>query len=191
MAYPITCIANFEVFLHIHRYFLFSKTFLDDYNWHHVCVTWNGVTGVTVAYVDGLKDNTGRGGTDTPGGIIKDSLPGGGTLKALSYYSQVVYLSGVNLWNTVLPAQQITESSKSCVKSHGNVKQWSDFWPGFKTDKTKYESPSKCKSPRASPEDAMEGNGAEAASGDLAVGNKKYNTQLKKLAAKKYSKKGH
>ena len=177
--------------MHIHRYFLFSKTFLDDYNWHHVCVTWNGVTGVTVAYVDGVKDNTGRGGTDTPGGIIKDSLPGGGTLKALSYYSQVVYLSGVNLWNTVLPAQQIAELSKSCVKSHGNVKQWSDFWPGFKTDKTKYESPSKCKSPRASPEDAMEENGSEVVSGDLAVGNKKYFSQLKKLAAKKYSKRSH
>ena len=144
-----------------------------------------------MAYVDGVKENTGRGGTDTPGGIIKGSLPGGGTLRVLSRYSQVVYLSGVNLWNRVLSAQQIAESSKSCVKSHGNVKQWSDFWPGFKTDKTKYESPSKCKSDRASPEDTMEENGAEAVSGDLAIGNKKYYSQLKKLAATKYSKKDH
>ena len=144
-----------------------------------------------MAYVDGVKENTGRGGTDAPGGIIKGSLPGGGTLRVLSHYSQVVYLSGVNLWNRVLSAQQIAESSKSCVKSHGNVKQWSDFWPGFKTDKTKYESPSKCKSDQASPEDAMEGNGAEAVPGDLAIGNKKYYSQLKKLAATKYSKKGH
>ena len=37
----------------------------------------------------------------------------------------------------------------------------------------------------------MEGNGSEAVSGDLVVGNKKYYSQLKKLAAKKYSKKGH
>jgi len=173
------------------RYFVFSKKFLDDYNWHHVCVTWNGVTGVTVAYVDGVKDSTGKGGKDTPGGIIKNSLPGGGTLTVLSYYSQVVYLSGVNLWNRVLSAQQIAESSKSCVKSHGNVKQWSDFWPGFKTDKTKYESPSECKSPRASPGDVMEGNGAEAVSGDPAEDSKNYYWKLKKLAARKYSKKGH
>jgi len=147
--------------------------------------------GVTVAYVDGVKDNTGKGGKDTPGGIIKNSLPGGGSLTVLGYYSQVVYLSGVNLWDSVLSAQQIAESSKSCVKSHGNVKQWSDFWPGFKTDKTKYESPSQCKSPRASPEDVMEGSGAETVSGDLAVGNKSYYSQLKKLAAMKYSRKGN
>jgi len=146
---------------------------------------------VTVAYVDGVKDSTGKGGKDTPGGIIKNSLPGGGTLTVLSYYSQVVYLSGVNLWNRVLSAQQIAESSKSCVKSHGNVKQWSDFWPGFKTDKTKYESPSECKSPRASPGDVMEGNGAEAVSGDPAEDSKNYYWKLKKLAARKYSKKGH
>lgn len=177
-------------FLYIHRYFLFSKTFLDDYNWHHVCVTWNGVTGVTVAYVDGVKDITGKGGKDTPGGIIKGSLPGGGTLTVLSYYSQVVYLSGLNLWNSVLSAQQIAESSKSCVKSHGNVKQWSDFWSGFKTDKSKYESPSKCKSPRASPEEALEGKGAKAESKDLAVENKSNYWKLKKQAAMKYSKKG-
>ena len=153
-------------------------------------MTWNGVTGVTVAYVNGAKDNTGKGGEDTPGGIIKGSIPGGGTLRVFHYYSQVVYLSGVNLWNRVLSAQQIAESSKSCVKSHGNVKQWSDFWPGFKTDKARYESPSKCRSPRATPEDAMEGNSAGAVSGDLAVGNRNYYSHLKKQAAMKYSKKG-
>lgn len=191
----ILYIANVALFpfLHIHRFFLFSKKFLDDYNWHHVCLTWNGVTGVTVAYVDGVKDSTGRGGTDTPGGIIRGSLPGGGTLTVLNYYSQVVHLTEVNLWNIVLSAQQIAESSKSCLNSHGNVKQWSDFWPGFKTDKSKYKSPSECKSPRASSssEDVMEGNGAVAQSADLSVGNKNYYSKPKKQAAMKYSKKGH
>ena len=176
--------------LFLRRAFLFSKRFLDDYKWHHVCVTWNGVTGVTVAYIDGVRDNTGKGGTGTPGGIMKDSLPGGGTLKVLGYYSQVVYLTEVNLWNIVLSAQEIAESSKRCLGKPGNVKKWSDFWPGFSEDKSKYDSPSQCKSLQAGGEGMTE-EGAVASENPQkqSSGNKRYHLNLRKKAALKYTEK--
>lgn len=105
-----------------------------------------------MVYVDGVQDNAAKGGSDTPGGIIVDKLAGGGTLKVFPYYSQVVYLTEVNLWNIILTAQEIAESSKSCIRSPRNVKKCSDFWSGFlSADKSRYQSPSQCRSrPRAS-----------------------------------------
>lgn len=40
-----------------------------------------------MVYVDGVKDNIGRGGKDILGGIIKGLLLGGGILKVFNYYS--------------------------------------------------------------------------------------------------------
>ena len=63
----------------------FSRAFLDDNEWHRLCIAWNGVTGVTKVYVDGVQDKSAEFGKYAVGGLLKDSLPGGGTLEVLQY----------------------------------------------------------------------------------------------------------
>ena len=65
-------------------------------------------------------------------------------------------VSELNLWDKALSAVEISESSKLCFGKQGNVKKWSDFWPGFSKDKSRYEAPSQCKSPNGSSEEKME-----------------------------------
>ena len=120
----------------------FSSAFLDDNDWHRLCITWNGVTGVTKVYVDGVQNESAEFGKYAVGGLIKDSLPGGGTLEVLAVYSQVVYVSELNLWDKALSAVEISESSKLCFGKQGNVKKWSDFWLAFSKYKSRYEAPS-------------------------------------------------
>ena len=110
---------------------------------------------MTKVYVDGVQNESAEFGKYTVGGLIKDSLPGGGTLDVLPVYSQVVYVSELNLWDKALSAVEISESSKLCFGKQGNVKKWSDFWPGFSKDKSRYEAPSQCKSPNGSSEEMM------------------------------------
>ena len=120
----------------------FSRAFLDDNEWHRLCIAWNGVIGVTKVYVDGVQDKSTEFGKYAVGGLLKDSLPGGGTLEVLTVHSQVVYVSELNLWDKALSAVEISESSKLCFGKQGNVKKWSDFWPAFSKYKSRYEPPS-------------------------------------------------
>ncbi|XP_066029703.1 uncharacterized protein [Pocillopora verrucosa] len=161
----------------------FSSAFLDDNDWHRLCITWNGVTGVTKVYVDGVQNESAEFGKYAVEGLIKDSLPGGGTLEVLAVYSQVVYVSELNLWDKPLSAVEISESSKLCFGKQGNVKKWSDFWPGFSKDKSRYEGPSQCKSPYGSSEEMMEEG--------LVVSEKTpFPLNAKKRRAFKYTRKG-
>ena len=161
----------------------FSSAFRDDNDWHRLCITWNGVTGVTKVYVDGVQNESAEFGKYAVGGLIKDSLPGGGTLEVLAVYSQVVYVSELNLWDKALSAVEISESSKLCFGKQGNVKKWSDFWPGFSKDKSRYEAPSQYKSPNGSSEEMMEEG--------LVVSEKKpFPLNAKKRRAFKYTRKG-
>ncbi|CAH3123067.1 unnamed protein product [Pocillopora meandrina] len=147
----------------------FSSAFLDDNDWHRLCITWNGVTGVTKVYVDGVQNESAEFGKYAVGGLIKDSLPGGGTLEVLAVYSQVVYVSELNLWDKVLSAVEISESSKLCFGKQGN-------------DKSRYEAPSQCKSPNGSSEEMMEEG--------LVVSEKKpFPLNAKKRRAFKYTRK--
>ena len=131
-------------------------------------------------YVDGVRDaNVKRFGSH-PGGILIFTLPGGGNLALFQYVDQVYYASEVNLWSRVLYADEIAESSKKCVGSIGNVKNWFDFFPGFSSAKSTIESPSQCKSPIPSP--VPEGQPSENAESSAAdsVGKKKYIMKFKK-----------
>lgn len=187
------------VFMSKNREIDFSKQFLDDHQWHHVCVTWNGVTGVTLVYVDGRRDTNARGRSTNPeGGIIRNSLTGGGNLTVLSYRSQVYYVTELNLWNIVRSAEEIAESSRSCLGSTGNVKTWFDFWPGFSTKESNYVSPSQCRSPQTSnaPDSEAAENAAPPSENvdttseqDHPAGKKKYYLKYKKQASRKKTKK--
>ena len=175
------------VFVTQHRDIKFSRSFLDDEQWHHVCISWNGVSGVTLVYVDGVRDNSVRGDPfRNPDGLLQDTIEGGGSLSLLSQYSQTIYLTEFNLWDKVLTAQEIEEASKSCVGTPGNVKRWFDFWPGFKATQSKYDTPSTCESPR----DRAAGRNTEAGEEDAVAGKKNEYLKWKKQAVKKYTKKG-
>ena len=158
----------------------FNARFLADHQWHQICVTWNGVTGQSLAYVDGVRDADVKRFGSHPGGILIFTLPGGGNLALFEYVAQLYYVSEVNLWSRVLYADEITESSKSCVGSTGNVKNWFDFFPGFSSAKSTVESPSQCKSPNHSsgPEGEIPAN-AESSPVESA-GKKKYILKFKK-----------
>nr|XP_058962420.1 uncharacterized protein LOC131789342 [Pocillopora verrucosa] len=176
----------------------FSRAFLDDNEWHRLCIAWNGVTGVTKVYVDGVQDKSTEFGKYAVGGLLKDSLPGGGTLEVLTVHSQVVYVSELNLWDRALSAVEISESSKLCFGKQGNVKKWSDFWLAFSKYKSRYEAPSQCKSPIGSSEEMMEedlvvsnGSDKEMMEEGLVVSeNRSFPPNAKKRRAFKYTRKG-
>ena len=176
----------------------FSRAFLDDNEWHRLCIAWNGVSGVTKVYVDGVQDKSAKFGKYAVGGLLKDSLPGGGTLEVLTVHSQVIYVSELNLWDKVLSAVEISESSKLCFGKQGNVKKWSDFWPAFSKYKSRYEAPSQCKSPIGSSEEMMEedlvvsnGSDEEMMEEGLVVSeNRPFPPNAKKRRAFKYARKG-
>lgn len=137
-------------------------------------------------YVDGERDSQSvrSDSAVNPDALIKDTVPGGGSLKLLSRYAQTIHLTEFNLWNTVLSVQEIDDASKSCVGSQGNVKRWFDFWPSFKDKTLNHETPSKCRSSR-------EPTPTERPEGDLATGDKNHYLKLKEQAVKKYTRKGH
>ncbi|XP_078358108.1 uncharacterized protein LOC144642883 isoform X1 [Oculina patagonica] len=179
------------------RYIDFSKQFLDDHQWHHVCVTWNGVTGVTLVYVDGHRDPNARGRPPHSDGIIRGSITGGGKLIALRYASQIYYLTELNLWNIVRSAEEIAESSRSCFGSPGNVKAWHEFWTYGYEDKP-HVSPSQCislQTSNAPDSEVAENDGppsenVDTTSGqDKPAGKKKYYLKYKKQASRKKTKK--
>lgn len=119
----------------------FSRSFLDDNQWHHICITWNGFSGVTQVYVDGVRD-------DASQGILnKGSITGEGKLTILPHSDWPVHVTDLNLWKTVLSSEEIREASGSCVSKQGNLKKWHDFWPIFRHRTKNQEKPSKCKIP--------------------------------------------
>ena len=125
----------------VDRWLTFSGSFLYDYQWHHICITWNGFSGVTQLYVDGVRDDASQGG------LAKGSITGGGKLSVLPQVAWPVHLTDLNLWKTVLSSEEILEASRSCVSKQGNLKRWHDFWPVFRHRTKNQEKPSTCKIP--------------------------------------------
>ena len=119
---------------------------LTDHGWHHVCITWSGASGATVHYLDGTKR------ASSVGRIW--SFSGGGTLNvAMRYYLFSYEFSGFNLWNKVLPPEEVKELSRSCARGIGNVKTWMDFLAPAKNinaSKGVVIRPSTCDVPQAS-----------------------------------------
>lgn len=57
-------------------------------------------------------------------------------------------ISGVNLWNTVLPQDEVLRMSNTCNVGIGNALQWSDFQNKIHGDVI-LEDPSACQVPNA------------------------------------------
>ena len=111
-----------------------------DKKWHHICVTWNGESGVVIQYLDGVKKQAATG--------LVWEYEGGGTLKMGDSTSFPYHISGLNLWDKVLAPENIKDMSASCLRGIGNVKSWLDFKNAATAKRTlKVMSPSVCTSP--------------------------------------------
>ena len=111
-----------------------------DKKWHHICVTWNGESGVVMQYLDGTKKQAGTG--------LVWEYEGGGALKMGDSTSFPYHISGLNLWDKVLTPENIKDMSASCLRGIGNVKSWLDFQDAATAKRTlKVMSPSVCTSP--------------------------------------------
>lgn len=111
-----------------------------DKKWHHICVTWNGESGVVIQYLDGVKKQAGTG--------LVWEYEGGGTLKMGDSTSFPYHISGLNLWDKVLAPENIKDMSASCLRGIGNVKSWLDFKTAATAKRTlQVMSPSVCTSP--------------------------------------------
>ncbi|XP_078353573.1 uncharacterized protein LOC144638230 [Oculina patagonica] len=107
----------------------------NDGAWHHICLSWEKVSGSWKFYKDGFLKKNGnnfkKGHTIRQGGTLvlgqeQDSV-GGGFQSVQSFQGM---LSNVNIWDRVLSAAQIKEISASCVLdewNEANVYKWSDF----------------------------------------------------------------
>lgn len=88
---------------------------MDDLEWHHHCLTFNGKSGLFSQYFDGNK-------VQSQIGVAVD-IPGGGTLRIAGTFEDAAYqMSWYNLWDSVLPQDEIKNMATSCLKGIGNVK---------------------------------------------------------------------
>ena len=101
-------------------YRLNSKDYMDDLEWHHYCLTFNGKSGLFSHYFDGNKVKSQIG--------LAVDIPGGGTLSIAGTTEDAAYqMSWYNLWDSVLPPDEIKNMATSCLKGIGNIKNWFDF----------------------------------------------------------------
>lgn len=120
---------------------LYSGNFLDDLEWHHYCLTFSGESGLFTQYADGKK-------VKAEAGIARE-FDGGGTLTIADRMEEQGYqMTGFNLWDHVLPPEEIRSMATSCLKGIGNVKNWFDFSDSIKEiPSLKVNTPSTCKAP--------------------------------------------
>lgn len=110
---------------------------LSDQNWHHICITWAGHSGVTIQYLDGVRKIA-----DTR---MIGSLEGGGMLEIGSVLPYTYQITGLNLWDKVIAPEDIAEFAKGCEKGNGNVKSWADFYDNAKAENVTLNTPSACR----------------------------------------------
>ena len=123
-------------------------TSANDNQWHHICSTWENTAGAWNFYIDGSLLRNGAvlqtGHVIDNNGIFilgqeQDSY-GGGFEQSQSFFGQMY---GVNMWDTVLPAEEILRLSKNCTHGVGNYLRWIDFVTGLHGNVTK-TSPATC-----------------------------------------------
>lgn len=99
-----------------------------DGRWHHVVGTWENEQGNFTMYIDGIKNATQasvkKGHTIKKGAVVlgldQDFLLGG-------YATSEAFqgnLTGVNMWDRVLTAQEVSAIADRCSSSQGNVFKW-------------------------------------------------------------------
>lgn len=99
---------------------------------------------MTIQYLDGVRKvaDTRHIGT----------LEGGGRLTVGHHTEYVYQITGLHLWDKVIPPEEIAEFATACEKGNGNVKTWADFYDLAVEEKIKINTPSNC---RVSPRDAQ------------------------------------
>ena len=104
----------------------------NDGKWHHICITWENTAGAWQLYKDGVRKSNGtglkkdyviQGGGALVLGQEQDSLEGGFDDKQ----SFVGNLSGLNVWDHEISANNIYRMSKACTAEEGNVISWFDL----------------------------------------------------------------
>ena len=119
-----------------------SKNYLEKLQWHHYCISFSGESGIFSQYQDGNKTKTETG--------VALGYDGGGTLELgrRSRAGQEIKFTGFNLWDRVLPSEEIKQMANSCMKGIGNVKNWFDFADAAKSiSSMEVLSPSQCIAP--------------------------------------------
>ena len=121
---------------------------LNDDQWHHICTTWENAAGSWNLYIDGTLwvngDNLKTGHMIDNNGIVilgQDQDEYGGGFGVSQSFSGQMY--GMNMWNRVLTAEDISHMSANCSYGVGNYLRWRDFVTGLQGNVYK-TSPATC-----------------------------------------------
>ncbi|XP_078382468.1 C-reactive protein 1.1-like [Oculina patagonica] len=121
--------------------------------WHHVCMAWANANGSWKLTIDGIITDSGTsfqaGHVINGGGVVVIGQDQDYVLGGFQYSESFVgSISGMNLWSTVLPQDEVLRMSETCNVGIGNVLQWSDFENKIHGDVI-LEDPSSCQVPNA------------------------------------------
>ena len=93
---------------------LYSGNFLDDLERHHYFLTFSGESGLFTQFADEKK-------TKAEAGIARD-FDGGGALTIADRMEEQGYqMTGFNLWDHVLPPEEMRSMATSCFKPSGDL----------------------------------------------------------------------
>lgn len=107
-------------------------TTTNDGGWHHICTTWENTAGAWEFYIDGQLFDSGDGlskgreiGNDGIFILGQDQDDYGDGFELGQSFNGEIY--NVNMWNRVLPADEILHMSTDCADGVGNYLRWKDF----------------------------------------------------------------
>ncbi|XP_053975953.1 sushi, von Willebrand factor type A, EGF and pentraxin domain-containing protein 1-like [Hylaeus volcanicus] len=119
---------------------------VNDGYWHFICITWENGNGSWNAFMDGfLRDNgtrlakrsTVQGNGTFVIGQEQDRV-GGGFSESESFLGKLTLL---DIWSTVLTAEDVKRLFSTCEKYHGNVVAWSQMQEHVRGDVAILSSP--------------------------------------------------
>ncbi|XP_038057864.1 sushi, von Willebrand factor type A, EGF and pentraxin domain-containing protein 1-like isoform X2 [Patiria miniata] len=114
---------------------IFTEVAVNNGRWNNLAFTWRGAVGEWHLYLNGTKAANGTG-------LSTDAIPGQGAFvlgqeqDAIggAFSSREAYLGEIyklNIWDRVLPEDDIQNLSHFCHQEKGNVVAWSDFLAGL------------------------------------------------------------
>ncbi|XP_038054999.1 sushi, von Willebrand factor type A, EGF and pentraxin domain-containing protein 1-like [Patiria miniata] len=115
---------------------IFTEVAVNNGRWHSLAFTWRRAVGDWHLYVNGTQAANGTTGPSTeaiPGqgafvlGQEQDAI--GGAFSSREAYLGEIYK--LNIWDRVLPEDDIQNLSHFCHQEKGNVVAWSDFLAGL------------------------------------------------------------
>ena len=121
-------------FLSRHRTFYSAP--LNDGAWHSLCVTWQKLTSICTAYIDG-KTNEKRSFGNCRGNydvefdgktlVLGQKIPNDGDGLFLESHSFTGNLSRLNIWDYAMTVEQVYGVATECSRDSGNVLSWPMF----------------------------------------------------------------